>query len=101
MTTKIEQLEAALLRLNNSVKQDYEDGKEIVVLVDSYLVKSDIDTIRDTLTQSIAIERGESVVVPREPDEKMICAAFEQCDGYNAKYYRDLYKAMIAAQEDK
>lgn len=30
-----------------------------------------------------------------EPSEEMICAAFEQCDGYNAKYYKDLFKAMI------
>ncbi len=59
------------------------------------------NTIRETLTQAIAIKKGDMVVVPREPDEKMICAAFEQCDGYNAKYYRDLYKAMIAAQEEK
>jgi len=99
--TTIEELETALHRLNNSVKEDYEDGSEMVVLVDSYLAESDIQTIRDTLTQSIAIKKGDMVVVPREPDEKMICAAFEQCDGYNAKYYRDLYKAMIAAQEEK
>lgn len=60
-----------------------------------------LDTIRETLTQAIAIKKGDMVVVPKEPDEKMICAAFEQCDGYNAKYYRDLYKAMIAAQEER
>lgn len=48
-----EQLIAARDRLNNSIKEDYENGEEMVVVVDSYLTSQDIKTILSLLDSHI------------------------------------------------
>lgn len=53
MLNKKDQLIAARDRLNNSVKLDYENGEEMVILADSYLNSQDIDTIRSLLDSHI------------------------------------------------
>lgn len=60
------------------------------------------DTIRDTLTQALAIAKGDVVVVPKEPTIKMTnkVTKYFTCNSKNLAI--DCYKAMInAAQEGK
>ncbi len=91
MTPTIEELNAALADLISYEQQTQH--------VDSaWFMARNQNTIRDTLTQAIAIARGESVVVPREPTDWMIAVGAEQIAFGND--YTDAYDAMInAAQE--
>lgn len=104
MTPAIEELEAALDWNRNEIS-DIEfalrDGPD-----DGWQKNLSVcETIRDTLTQAIAIAEGDMVVVPREPTREMTMAGcdmlpstegiFGQAGAVSAR----VYKAMIAAAQ--
>ena len=61
----------------------------------AFLRHCDIAEIRTALTQAAEIERGDKVVVPREPTDEMVEAGYSAGDG--ARYAGTIYKAMLAA----
>jgi hypothetical protein len=83
-----EQIQSALSCLNNI--SGFED---------------EIETIRHVLTQALEIAKGEKVVVPREPNDKIQDGILntglvsEYAQGCDADKADKLYKAMIAVAE--
>ncbi len=94
----IEELEAVLVE-----KPDFHD----CMAYEEWANKHN-KTIRDTLTQAIAIAKGESVVVPREPTDKQRDAFYNamRSQGYKTIDIAginevEIYKAMITAAQHK
>jgi hypothetical protein len=101
-----EQIQSAIDRLEQLVSQlrmmtNHYEGELLLAHGEPQYIQDCNDAIKTILTQALEIAKGDKVVVSREPTNEIICAAFEVCDGYNAKYYQRLYKAMIAVAEGK
>jgi hypothetical protein len=100
MTPAIEELEAALEWNERQIEyvKNLDSGSGDL---------APMTTIRDTLTQAIAIARGDKVVVPREPTKRMMNAFYDamryrgfQIIDMGGITCKPVYKAMIDAAQD-
>ena len=89
MKPTIEELEAAKERLH-----EIGEGGLICELPNGSA------TIDFALTQAIAIQKGESVVVPREPTFDMVYAAHSKTQKEERWGWTSIYKAMIEEAQE-
>ncbi len=110
--TTIKKLEAALKDVNLTIQKNFDgcDGYGREHVEDFLLVHH--APVKEALTQAIAIKKGDMVVVPREPTERMLAAGKQannalfvmgSCGVLPSSHFphNAIYTAMIAAQEEK